>query len=80
LEIWRRLSYSLDKIERQTLNQVEHSLTDLVEVVTEQSGILTSIKTEIALQNLDKLEREIKGSRTAGGRRTRWGSLHHGLR
>ena len=65
LEIWRRLSYSLDKIERQTLNQLEHSLTDLVEVVTEQSGILTSIKTEIALQNLDKLEREIKG--TAGG-------------
>ena len=43
---------------------MEHSLTDLVEV-TEQSGILTSIKTEIALQNLDKLEREIKGS--AGG-------------
>ncbi|MGI6549619.1 MAG: hypothetical protein ACOX4Q_06185 [Syntrophomonadales bacterium] len=65
LEIWRRLSYSLNRIERQTLNQVEHSLTDLVEVVTEQSGILTSIKTEIALQNLDKLEREIKGS--AGG-------------
>lgn len=67
LEIWRRLSYSLDKIERQTLNQVEHSLTDLVDAVTEQSTILTSIKTEIALQNLDKLEREIKGSMTGGG-------------
>jgi hypothetical protein len=66
LEIWRRLSYSLDKIERHTLNQVEHSLTDLVDVVTEQSTILTSIKTEIALQNLDKLEREIKGTNGGG--------------
>jgi|GEM_PF-1625533 len=66
LEIWRRFSYSLNKIDRHTLNQVEHSLTDLVDAVTEQSAILTSIKTEIALQNLDKLEREIKGT-TGGG-------------
>lgn len=67
LEIWRRLSYSLDKIERQKLNQMEHSLTDVAKVVTEQSIILTSIKTEIALQNLDQLERQIKGTMTEGG-------------
>ena len=67
LEIWRRLSYSLNKIERRTLSQVEYSLTDLVNVVNEQSTILTSIKTEIALENLDKLEREIKSSSRGGG-------------
>ena len=62
LEIWRRLSYSLTRIERRTLNQMEHSLTDLIDAVGEMSMILTSIKTEVALQNIDALEREIKGS------------------
>ena len=62
LEIWRRLSYSLTRIERRTLNQMEHSLTDLIDAVGEMSMILTSIKTEVALQNIETLEREIKGS------------------
>lgn len=62
LEIWHRLSYSLTKIERRTLNQMEHSLTDLIDAVGEMSMILTSIKTEIALQNIENLERELKGS------------------
>ncbi len=62
LEIWYRFSYSLTKIERRTLNQMEHSLTDLIDAVGEMSMILTSIKTEVALQNIETLEREIKGS------------------
>lgn len=66
LEIWHRLSYSLQKIERQTLNQVEHSLADVGNVVTEESTVLTSIKTEIALQNLDDLEKKIKSSAVGG--------------
>lgn len=65
LEIWHRLSYSLQKIERQILNQVEHSLTDVGNVVKEESTVLTSIKTEIALQNLDDLEKKIKSSTTS---------------
>ncbi len=44
------------------LNQMEHSLTDLSDAVVEMSMILTSIKTEIALHNIDTLERELKGS------------------
>lgn len=62
LEIWYRLSYSLTRIDRRMLNQMEHSLTDLRDAVVEMSMILTSIKTEIALQNIDTLERELKGS------------------
>lgn len=62
LEIWRRLSYSLTRIERRTLNQMEHSLTDLIDAVGEMSMILTSIKTEVALQNIETLEREIKAN------------------
>ncbi len=62
MEIWQQFSYSLDKIERQELYQMEHSLTDLYDVVSKHSIILTSIKSEIALQNLDQIERKIKGS------------------
>jgi len=62
MEIWRRLSYSLDKIDRQMLAQTEHSLTDLVDVVAERSNLLTAIKTEIALQNINRLERQVRGT------------------
>ncbi len=41
---------------------MEHSLTDLIDAAGEMSMILTSIKTEIALQNIENLEREIKAN------------------
>ncbi|NLB18756.1 MAG: hypothetical protein GX825_08535 [Syntrophomonadaceae bacterium] len=62
LEIWQRLAYSLEKIQRTELNQMEHSLTDLVGAVQKKSSILTEIKSEIALDNLEQLEKKIKAS------------------
>jgi hypothetical protein len=61
METWRRLSYAVDPdIDRQLLHKVEHSINDLTSAVAEASLTLTDIKTEIALKNLDDLEKEVK--------------------
>ncbi|NLV17570.1 MAG: hypothetical protein GXY50_10260 [Syntrophomonadaceae bacterium] len=60
LTIWQRTAYSLEKIQRAQISQMEHSLTDLVEAVQKKSSILTEIKSEIALDNLEQLEKKIK--------------------
>lgn len=55
--IWRTIGYSIDGAKKEQLSQMEHSLTDLSNAVISRSVMVTSIKTEIALKNLDKLEK-----------------------
>lgn len=56
-EVWRSIGYSIKGAKGEELSQMEHALTDVGLAVADQNTIVTSIKTEIALKNLDKLEK-----------------------
>lgn len=60
LQVWRNLSFTLEKAKVKQLHQAEHAITDLNESIAVGSSTLTRIKARIALKNLDQLEKGLK--------------------
>lgn len=60
LDTWRRLSYSLSKIDRNQLHQTEQSIIDVRNAVDNLSPVVTDVKAEIAISNLQQIEKKLK--------------------
>ncbi|MGE5404364.1 MAG: hypothetical protein ACM3PP_05450, partial [Candidatus Saccharibacteria bacterium] len=60
LDTWRRISYSLNKIDRNQLHQAEHSITDVRDAVDNLSPVVTDVKAQIAISNLQQIEKKLK--------------------
>ncbi|MGE5417715.1 MAG: hypothetical protein ACM3UZ_13335 [Acidobacteriota bacterium] len=68
LDTWHRVSYSLDKIDRNQLHQAEHSITDVRDAVDNLSPVVTEVKAQIAINNLQQMEKKLKTPSAGGGK------------
>lgn len=62
LALWRSLTYAMPSVGKKDGYQMEHAMIDLDNAVGQQDPDVTRIKAQIALKNLDKIEKQAKSS------------------